>query len=90
MLSALAAVVQESGFDSPNIDFHAVAPELVLTGAIWAGMGGILLSRAGQPAPLPGPLGGPGPTFAPPVPPAGPIPPPMPPVTVPGATQPAP
>ncbi len=63
---------------------------LVLTGAIWAGMGGILMSRAGQPAPLPGPLGGPGPTFAPPVPPAGPIPPPMPPVTAPGAAQPAP
>ncbi len=34
MLSALAAVVQESGFDSPNVDFHAFAPEIVLTGAI--------------------------------------------------------
>ncbi|MGH7723967.1 MAG: hypothetical protein ACREOU_00920 [Candidatus Eiseniibacteriota bacterium] len=63
---------------------------IVLTGAIWAGMGGILMSRAGQPAPLPGSLGGPGPTFAPPIPPAGPIPPPMPPVPAPGAAQPAP
>ena len=34
MLSALAAVAEESGFDSPNVDFHAFAPELVLTGAI--------------------------------------------------------
>lgn len=64
---------------------------LLLAGSIWAGMGAILTSRAGQPAPLPGTLGGPGPSYATPVPPAGPMSPAAPPQgTMPGTAQPAP